>query len=468
MGREADMLEMLPTSSSPGAKACEPVISESEENASTRRALRPKFLELILIYQPWVSAPRHPRVSIRNAHVHGEINLADHEIASSFEFTCGKIDGNLNLKGTKFRRSLSLQNSVVEHDILAEDLEVKGNFILRNGKFNKIDMHPAKIVGSINLSGSNIEHLDAGHLFVGGSLSLTGTWESSSPPSWSSGRFGKIELIGSRIEGSMSLFGSIFDGELDLTGAVVQGELLLSDGTNLCPPIWGNNAVFILRNAEVGALLADRRAWEKKTSDFGNGAITCPSQDDRRVRVVPADAQVKKDLTGFTYRRLGGFTSTVQDNMADEKSEWLIEWIKARPKHQEGFNYEPQPYTVLAQVLESAGAHDKAREVRYAKYEHKFQTDELATIEKALLFVEKYLFGYGLYPIWLLYWFLGLVAIGGVLVQFSKERSLRGGIGIWYSLENALPIIETTEHFMRIPTHLTAIPGTLDGDSYNT
>ena len=447
LGLEADMLDLLPTSSSADDKTCGPSIVGSKGKASTRRALRPEFLELILIHQPWASAPRYPRVRIRNAHISGNVKLEGHEISSSFEFTCSKIDGNLNLKGSTFKRSLILQNSIVKYDILAEDLEVKGNFILRNGEFKRIDLHPAKVSGNMNLAGSNVEHLDAGHILVGGSLSLSGIWESSR---WSYGRFAKVELVGSRIGGSIGLYASIFNGELDLTGAMVQGELLLSDGENFCPPIWGDNAVFILRNAEVGALLADKRAWEIKTSDIGDEAALCLSQGDIEQAGASVGSQVKKDLIGFTYRRLGGFTSTDQDNMADAEAEWLVGWIKAQRKHQGEFNYDPQPYTALAQVLESAGAYDKAREIWYARYEHKIETDELNLREILLLLAGKYLFGYGLYPVWSLYWFLGLVAIGGGLAQFSKERSLRGWIGIWYSLENALPIIETTERFKTI------------------
>lgn len=55
--------------------------------------------------------------------------------------------------------------------------------------------------------------------------------------------------------------------------------------------------------------------------------------------------------------------------------------------------------------------------------------------------------GYGVYPFQALYWFILLVVLGGLLAQRSEQRSLRGWTGLWYSLENALPLIDTTDRF---------------------
>ena len=123
--------------------------------------------------------------------------------------------------------------------------------------------------------------------------------------------------------------------------------------------------------------------------------------------------------------------------------------MKAPPQY--GENYDPQPYTQLAQVLEAAGATEKAVAIRYAKFEHKHEHDtSTSAFRRLLLTLEKYLVGYGLYPFRALYWFIGFVVLGGLLVQCSNQPEARGWMGLWYSLENTLPLIDTNERFKNV------------------
>ena len=55
-----------------------------------------------------------------------------------------------------------------------------------------------------------------------------------------------------------------------------------------------------------------------------------------------------------------------------------------------------------------------------------------------------------MYPFRVLYWFVRLVVLGGLLAQRSKQPSVRRWMGLWYSLENALPLIETNERFKNV------------------
>lgn len=107
------------------------------------------------------------------------------------------------------------------------------------------------------------------------------------------------------------------------------------------PPDWQNEASLILRNASADALQARRDSWEIS----GGGGL------------------LPTDLTGFTFNRLGGLDRAGGNGMGDESAEWLIGWIEA------------QPYAQLAWVLEEAGANGKAKELRYAKFEHELEHD---------------------------------------------------------------------------------------------
>ena len=99
----------------------------------THRKLRPEFLELILSHEPWASAGRHPQVTIRCAFVRGHIDLDDHEITPTFAFHQGKIDGQISLVGTRFRRSLSLRSSTVTGKLNGDRLNVGGGLLLGDG-----------------------------------------------------------------------------------------------------------------------------------------------------------------------------------------------------------------------------------------------------------------------------------------------------------------------------------------------
>ena len=554
------------------------------------RELRPEFVELILSHEPWASTPRHPQVFVQCALVRGDIKLDDHVIAPSFGFHHGKIDGEVSLLGTRFKRSLSLLGSAVTGKLAADRMEVGGGLFLRDGgKFADLDLRGARIARNVELSGSTVTGLlngdglkvggtlflhegstfaeidllgariaedvafngstvtgmlNADGLEVGGTLflrdggtfggiRLLGARVSHNVEFNGStvigmlnadglevggtlflrdgGNFADIDLLGARIarnvefdtstvtgllnadrlevggglflrdggrftgirlhnariagnaeisgstvigrlnapgvevEGSLylrgstfadisllaakvgrdvQLSGSDFSGALDLTGAAISGELHLSSGWLENSPNWRNSASLILRNVKVDVLQARKDSWN-------NSGV---------------DGLVPTELTGFVFNRLGGLDTSGGASMGDESAEWLVGWIEAQRDH--GGTYDPQPYTQLAHVLEAAGASDKAKAILYAKFEHKYVHDKsLNAVDRAVLTVERYFWGYRLYPLQVLCWFVGLVALGGLFALFSKDPSVRRWMGLWYSLENAVPIIETNERF---------------------
>ena len=109
------------------------------------------------------------------------------------------------------------------------------------------------------------------------------------------------------------------------------------------------------------------------------------------------------------------------------------------------------PQTQLARVLEAAGATDKAKAIRYARFEHRRDHDtSLNGFDRFWLDLKKYFVGYGVYPERALCWFAALVVLGAALVRFSATTSVRRWMGLWYSLDNALPLIQTTERFRNV------------------
>ena len=72
-------------------------------------------------------------MDIRCALVRGDIVLDDHDVAPSFGFFEGKIDGRVSLFGTRFKRTLSLARSTLTGTLHGDRLEVGGGLLLRDG-----------------------------------------------------------------------------------------------------------------------------------------------------------------------------------------------------------------------------------------------------------------------------------------------------------------------------------------------
>ena len=143
-----------------------------------------------------------------------------------------------------------------------------------------------------------------------------------------------------------------------------------------------------------------------------------------------------------------------------------MDWLRAeRPPGMEVVTaYGPQPYRQLAEVLRAQGAEAQADRVDFARLEHRRATrfgDAVTTWDTmvaafrwtvdtaALVFV-----GFGVYPGVALGWFLLLVGAGMVVGRASPElRERTAWTRLWYSLENALPLIEPSGRFAGI-THL--------------
>ena len=220
LGQWADMRD------APGGigrgEECQPAVIEKRgEAVAVYRELRPEFLELILSHEPWASAPRHPQVVIQCALIRGDIDLDDHEIAPTFGFHQGPIEGEVYLFGTKLKRSLSLRGSTIAGRLNADRLEVGGGLFLNDGAtFRDLDLIGARIADNAELSGSTVTGmLDADRLEVGGGLLMR-----------DSATFAAVDLVGARILGDVELSGSTVTGMLNANRLDVGGGLYLHDG----------------------------------------------------------------------------------------------------------------------------------------------------------------------------------------------------------------------------------------------
>ncbi|MDA7424517.1 translocation/assembly module TamB domain-containing protein [Thalassococcus lentus] len=378
----------------------------------------------------------------RSAMFQGDVVLRSASVGSVLSATTstfeGVFDGNrlevnetLFLRdGAQFTGEVSLLNARIGSDVdasgstfharlNADSARIGGSLMLRNGAVfsGKVVLRNASIQNQISAIGSRFEDTFNGDAMkLGGSLFLRG-----------GSVFQKgITLTASDIGSHLQFGASRFDGKINMTGAKVGVELLLSSpGDSHGAPTWGNDAELILRNVSTPVLQAEMHGWKRKDGSW-----------------------LKTDLTGLRYDRFGGLNadSWVQSaNMGDADAETLIAWIEeAQPDH--GKRYDPQPYEQLAAALTAAGAENAAKAVRFARYEHRRTVEGTPPWDRFKLGLSAWVIGHGVYPFYLLAWFGALVFLGVVVAHRSASQELKGfWQKFWYSLENALPLVELKE-----------------------
>lgn len=381
------------------------------EDIPDHRRLRPEFLTLILTREPWKSVPAKPQVNIGCAVIERGLDLENEVIEPELFLANSWIQGGANLLSARFERTLSFQSSTFDGLFNADRMKVGGGLFLRSGaSFQGVDLVSASVGGDLEANGSAFAGpFNADGLKVGGSLFLRDGVS-----------FADVALIFARVDGALQMQGSRFNGTVDLTGATVEQDLMLSQAF-VEAPNWGAEARLVLRNTTAGALQARKEAWTREDG-----------------------TPLPHDLTGFVYTRLGGLSADGAGTMADAGPDWFEDWIAAELDHDTV--YDPQPYEQLARVLDAEGMAHKAAAVRYAMFRHR---DSVTAAEapwwSVWLFrpAARWIIGYGVYPFWALFWFFGLVALGMVVGSYSGACELRGfWPKLWYSLENALPLVE--------------------------
>jgi hypothetical protein len=273
-------------------------------------------------------------------------------------------------------------------------------------EFAAVDLRGAKIGGRLSLFDARItDALKMEGVSIGSDLFMDG------------GQFSKpIDLIFAKIGGNLDLRRAAVAG-VDLTGARVEGALRLTSPEWLSAGAQG--AMLVLANTRVGAVQDEAGAWPHRL-----------------------------DLDGFTYDRLGGLGVDPEAAVGKRASEWFVNWL-ARDEP-----YSPQPYEQLAGVLREMGHPEMATDVLYAGRERERKEawqrgENLRWLGLSLL---KWTIGYGHGHrfFWALYWVIGLTLIGTVVLGVTGQNQRDDGkmIGIWYSLDMLLPIIQLRkEHY---------------------
>ena len=236
------------------------------------------------------------RVDLWSAHIEGRMSMQKASIAEGQEFSAQQLrigTGGLSLANATFGGKLDLLNAFVE---------------------GQMDLDEAKFAAAFT----------AQHLHVGLDVIARGATFS-----------GDVTLQLLRLDGVLDLRGSHLR-VLHLENASIRDDLTLA-GVRTGSPDWVHweqcddaAPCLNLRNARVGNLQDDERAWPSRIT-----------------------------LEGFTYAHLGGIGGEQRQDMRNRPIAWWRGWLDKDPV------YSAQPYAQLAGVLAAAGNRDGAADIRF-------------------------------------------------------------------------------------------------------
>ena len=439
------------------------------------RDLSPRFLRQIAARAPFTEAPAMRAVRIYCADVTGPLSFRDEDVPQTLWLLNSRLDAGLDLRDARVGGDLAFNGSLLPDLLDATGTQIVGDWFLQDVHARRIRALVAKIGGDVSATGATFTGLfTADRMEVGGSLFLqdmpsvaevdlpgakiggvvsaerstfTGPFDADRMEVGGDlflrdmGGAQDMLLAGIRVRQDLQLHGSTITGAVNLTGAQIGGALELWQGGD--EVAWQEGAALVLRNASAGALQARMpESW----------------------RVAGSGEAIRYDLQGFSYDRLGGNSSGADHDLARANdAEALVDWLQAeRPPGMAAVTaYGPQPYRQLAEVLRAQGAEAQADRVDFARLMHRRATrfgDAVTTWDTmvaafrwavdtaALVFV-----GFGVYPGVALGWFAALVATGWAVARRSPDLAGQGtGKAFFYSLENALPLIDLTGDFADI------------------
>ncbi|MEM9872518.1 MAG: hypothetical protein AAF822_14830 [Pseudomonadota bacterium] len=432
-------------------------------------------------------------VVLRRAHIGGALDAGASVFAGAFNADSATIGSNVffrrggqfqavRFRGVEIGGNFETDGSTFAGEFIGDGMSVKGGLYLRDATFADVVLARAHVAGSLDATGStfngtlrgNAMRVDSdvvlrneasfqmvrlngaqigGNLEADGStfhgmLNLSNVSVAQDMYLRTRARFSDVDMIGARIAGHLQMHGAHFDGRVDLSEARMASLVLWRGNRNTSNAqrsnvAWGARGSLILRNAEVGSIQARMRAVAQ-TGIVDNWHVS----DTLRLPV---------DLNGLTYRRLGGFSSGAENDLARVETDALISWVthSVPPGMQANDGYRPQPYRALENALSEMGADAAARQVAYARLEHRAETRLSADIrtdfggwlwQRATQVFDRFLqvtVGFGVYPARAFYWFVGLVVLGTLAARRAERFADASRMDcFWYSLENAIPLIE--------------------------
>ena len=354
------------------------------------------------------------RLDMQGIRVGGDLNMNNDGEFAEIDLTAAQVHGVFSFWGSKVAGPLNMFGIQLDGALEANESEIAAVNLMSANVQERVNLIGSKVTGAVSLEGGRV----GGDLILRGAK-INGQFDCSSSEIVGTAFLGTgAEFIGGVVchfakLGELELAAGTFHRTADFAGAQIRGELRLGSSA-LSPPKWQDGSLLVLRNAKADAIQDSRDAW-------------------------PA----RLDLTGFTYRSLGGANAGEGDPKAARSVKSLKNWLRKQQP------YASAPYEQVASVLRSQGRPSDGDEILYASKERERAQADFPRI--LWLTAMKWFIGYSYHVERTLFWIVGFLVTGVAVLRISGEgRRNRMPFGIAYSFDMLLPIIQLREKHKKI------------------
>jgi hypothetical protein len=212
-----------------------PLDPKKPEGWPENRVLRPKFLETILLHEPYRGALTRHGVSIIGAWFNEPNDLENATLAHELYLVSSRFDSDVCLRYLKSPCIISFESSKFKGKLNMNGLRVESSLFMRNdAEFAEVILRGARIGDQLDMSNSKFNgKLDMDALRVESSLFMRNDAE-----------FADVKLISARIGDQLDMSNSKFNGKLDMDGLRIESGLFMRNGAEF--------SEVILRCAKIG------------------------------------------------------------------------------------------------------------------------------------------------------------------------------------------------------------------------
>ncbi len=324
------------------------------------RMLSSRFLETILLREPFRGAIPRRGVRIFGAYFPNPINLIDVSLDRPLEFDQSRFKSQVDMLRLRTPTFISLEDSKFDSELDMDSISVGGDLFMRAAEFDKVDLRGAKIGDQLSMNGSTFkDELIMSSASVGSSLFMRGAEfdevnlsgaKIGDHLSMNRSVFKKVNLSGAKIGDHLGMNGSVFKDELIMDSASIGGTLFMREVTLDKPP----NLIFLSIGSNLDARLATMSGldltgsriegelrlgspdanieWKSYTDE--NGDCQAPKLTLRNASIGALQdttdtwpGNLEREFEGFTYDRLGGLGASEQEKPDERESSWFIEWL---------------------------------------------------------------------------------------------------------------------------------------------
>ncbi|CUH74649.1 hypothetical protein [Tropicibacter naphthalenivorans] len=423
-------------------------------------------------------------LNINDTTVQDEANLEGSNVGGWLNFRHSTAAGRFNAKNARAGFGIDLSDSMFEalvsvgyarskiglifsrsrfkEDVTAFQFDTEGGFYGQDTIFeSNVDVREMRVGRDVRFHRAQVEGvLDSRGVVVSGIIYLDGgvfhdLWFGTS-------EIGHISLYESAaIFGSLNLDFSILKGlhfshppdgeannkdrDFESVEKSAGDEVMPEDGItkaqrNTMLPIWSDDASLSLHRTKID-LLAGHFPQAFRTKS-GNA--------------LPVDLRTA-DIEKFDF-----YDYCMEGTCEEPSINDRIAWIEgsrrawAEKNDEDVARYTPKPYEHLAEDFRTIGNDEAARIVSYAKMKHRAQSRPKSFwgyfVRAAYDTPLQFIVGFGVYPWYAIFWFAGLVGVGTLLgvVYERKPREKSNWFWFRYSLENAIPLLDTSAEYKSV------------------